>query len=217
MVHYHKTSELPEVIPVFPLPGAMLFPRWELPLNIFEPRYLNMFDDAMRGDRIIGMIQSLGGPRDRPNLARVGCAGRIIRYSETDDGRYLVTLSGICRFAVDRELDVTTPYRQARVTYDPYIADFTPRMGEDEVDRPALLRALKEFAAANELKIDWKGVNSAPNEALVNALSMMCPFGTREKQALLEAVDLKTRADVLVAITEIELARGGGDPEATLQ
>lgn len=219
-VAYAGPGECPGVIPLFPLTGALLLPRGQMPLNIFEPRYLQMVEDAIRGHRTIGIIQPDAeddGKRPIPALCRVGCLGRVTQFAESGDGRILMTLTGIARFAIEEELPVTTPYRQARVTYDPYIADFTPRMGEDEVDRPALLRALKEFAAANELKIDWKGVNSAPNEALVNALSMMCPFGTREKQALLEAVDLKTRADVLVAITEIELARGGGDPEATLQ
>jgi uncharacterized protein len=219
-VAYAGPGECPGVIPLFPLNGALLLPRGQMPLNIFEPRYLQMVEDAIRGHRTIGIIQpdaEEGNGVAAPTLCRVGCLGRITQFAETGDGRILMTLTGIARFAVEEELPVTTPYRQARVTYDSFIGDFTPRNGEDQVDREALLRALKEFAAANELKIDWKGVNSAPNEALVNALSMMCPFGAREKQALLEAVDLKTRADVLVAITEIELARGGGDPEATLQ
>jgi uncharacterized protein len=205
-VAYAGPGECPGVIPLFPMTGALLLPRGQMPLNIFEPRYLQMVEDAIRGHRTIGIIQPDAEKGEKKHVPTL-CG----------DGRILMTLTGIARFAIEEELPVTTPYRQAKVTYDPYIADFTPRMGEDEVDRQGLLRALKEFAAANELKIDWKGVNSAPNEALVNALSMMCPFGTREKQALLEAVDLKTRADVLVAITEIELARGGGDPEATLQ
>lgn len=214
MVHYHKTSELPEVIPVFPLPGAMLFPRWELPLNIFEPRYLNMFDDAMRGDRIIGMIQSLGGPRDRPNLARVGCAGRIIRYSETDDGRYLVTLSGICRFAVDRELDVTTPYRQVRAGWDAFAADLheAPETGLPE--RAELVRALRSYTTALSLQADWSAVEGAPMETLIHALAAGCPFLPPEKQALLEAVSLGDRARVLIALLEIG---GSGDDTGPVQ
>lgn len=219
-VAYAGPSECPGVIPLFPLSGALLLPRGQMPLNIFEPRYLQMVDDSIRSHRTIGIIQPDAEETQGPSaqkLCKVGCLGRITQFAETGDGRLLLTLTGIARFMVDEELPVTTPYRQARVHYEPFMTDFTPRFGEDEVDRQALLRALKDFAAANELKIDWKGVNSAPNEALVNALSMMCPFGPREKQALLEAADLKTRADVLVAITEIELARGGGDPEATLQ
>jgi Lon protease-like protein len=158
-----------------------------------------------------------GRQASSPPLLQVGCLGRITQFAETGDDRYVLTLTGISRFRIVEELPVTTPYRQARVSYDDFAIDFTARAGEDEVDRNGLLKALRSFARANELKIDWKGVNEAPNEALVNALSMMCPFGPREKQALLEAPDLKHRAEVLVAITEIELARGGGDPETTLQ
>lgn len=219
-VAYAGPADCPEMIPLFPLAGALLLPRGQMPLNIFEPRYLAMVDDALRGHRTIGIIQpdpEADSKTETPSLCSVGCLGRITQFAESGDGRILLTLTGISRFAITEELQVPTPYRQARISYDRFISDFTPRMGEDAVDRVALLRALKDFAAANDLKIDWKGVNGAPNEALVNALSMMCPFGPREKQALLEAEDLKTRADVLVAITEIELARGGGDPETTLQ
>lgn len=214
MVHYHKITELPDVIPVFPLPGAMLFPRWELPLNIFEPRYLNMFDDAMRGDRIIGMIQSLGGPRDRPNLARVGCAGRITRYSETDDGRYLVTLSGICRFAVSRELDVTSPYRQVRAGWDAFAADLHEAPETGLPDRAELVRALRSYTAALSLQADWSAVEDAPIETLVHALAAGCPFAPAEKQALLEAVSLGDRARVLIALLEIG---GSGDDTGPVQ
>ena len=150
-------------------------------------------------------------------LFRSGCAGRITQFAETGDGRYLITLSGIARFRVREELTVMTPYRQARVDYEPFAVDFTPRAGEEEVDRNALITALRNFAAANDLKIDWKSIEEAPNEALVNALSMMSPFGPKEKQALLEAPDLKARAQTLVAITEIELARIAGGSETTLQ
>ena len=214
MVHYHMTSELPEVIPVFPLPGAMLFPRWELPLNIFEPRYLNMFDDAMRGERIIGMIQSLGGPRERPNLARVGCAGRITRYSETDDGRYLVTLSGICRFAVGRELDVTTPYRQVRAGWDEYAADLYAAPETGLPARAELVRALRSYTTALSLQADWSAVEDAPIETLVHALAAGCPFAPAEKQALLESVTLGERARVLIALLEIG---GSGDDTGPVQ
>jgi len=214
MVHYHKTTELPDVIPVFPLPGAMLFPRWELPLNIFEPRYLNMFDDAMRSERIIGMIQSLGGPRDRPNLARVGCAGRITRYSETEDGRYLVTLSGICRFAVTRELDAILPYRQVRAGWDEFAGDLhaAPETGLPE--RSELVRSLRTYTTALGLQADWSAVEDAPIETLVHALAAGCPFAPAEKQALLEAVSLGDRARVLIALLEIG---GSGDDTGPVQ
>jgi Lon protease-like protein len=208
---YRGPGDCPPVIPLFPLSGALLLPRGQMPLNIFEPRYLAMIDDALRGSRILGIVQpeldNSGGAL--PGLFRVGCAGRITQFSETGDGRYLITLTGIARFRLEEELSVLTPYRQASVSYEPFALDFEPRAGEDAVDREALIRALRDFARANDLKIDWKGVDGAPNEALVNALAMMAPFGPREKQALLEAPDLKTRADVLVAITEIELARSG--------
>jgi len=217
---YNGAQDCPPVIPVFPLAGVLLLPRGQMPLNIFEPRYLAMIDDAIRTHRIIGMIQpepETGRQPETPPLLQVGCIGRITQLAETGDDRYILTLTGIARFRIVEELSATTPYRQARVSYDEFAVDFTARAGEDEVDRTGLLKALRAFAKANDLKIDWKGVNEAPNEALVNALSMMCPFGPREKQALLEARSLRDRAEVLVAITEIELARGGGDPETTLQ
>jgi Lon protease-like protein len=192
-----------------------------MPLNIFEPRYLAMIDDVLKSHRLIGMIQPDEGAEDStrltPSLYGVGCIGRITQIAETGDGRYLLTLTGVARFELVEEVRALTPYRQAKVSYSRFARDFEARAGEDDVDRTGLLRALKEFALANEFKIDWKGVNEAPNEALVNALSMMAPFGPKEKQALLEAIDLKTRAEMLVAITEMELARNGSDTDTTLQ
>jgi Lon protease-like protein len=219
---YAGPQDLPDAIPVFPLPGALLLPRGQMPLNIFEPRYVAMVDEALRTNRVIGMIQpdaEGGGTPAVPKLYPVGCAGRITQLAETGDGRYLMTLTGIARFRIEEELATTLPYRVCRVSFEPFGADFRARAGEDEVDRPAVLEALKAFAEATDMKLDWKGVEQAPNEALVNALSMMSPYGPREKQALLEAPDLKTRAEMLVAITEIELARarGGDDQEPTLQ
>ena len=208
---YAGPEDLAQVIAVFPLPGALLLPRGQMPLNIFEPRYLAMVDNSMRSEhRLIGMIQpdtGHPGPEERPNLFKVGCVGRITQLAESGDGRYLIHLTGIARFRVDEELRVTTPYRQCRVTYAPFRDDFTPRKGEDAVDRTSLLRALSEFLKANDLKADWDGIEKAPNEALVNALAMMSPYGSAEKQAMLEAPDLKTRAEILVAATEIELAK----------
>jgi len=208
---YGGPSDLAELIPVFPLPGALLLPRGQMPLNIFEPRYLTMIDDALRsGHRLIGMIQpdlSHPGPEDKPNLFKVGCVGRISQFAESGDGRYLIQLTGIARFRVEEELVADTPYRQCRVTYAPFADDFVARKGEDAVDRKSLLRALQDFLKANDLKADWKGIENAPNEALVNALAMMSPYGAAEKQALLEAPDLKSRAEILIAVTEIELAK----------
>jgi uncharacterized protein len=219
--HYRGPIDLPEVIPVFPLSGALLLPRGTMPLNIFEPRYLAMVDDALRdGHRLIGMIQpdeTHGGKPDQPVLYKIGCVGRITQLNESGDGRYLLELTGVARFRLEEELKVKTPYRQCRVTFAPYLDDFTARKGEDKVDREALLHALRDFLKANDLQADWDGIDKAPNEALVNALAMMSPYGVAEKQALLEAPDLKTRAEVLVALTEIELAKKDSEGEAQLQ
>ncbi len=218
---YRGPGDLPEIIPVFPLPGALLLPRGQMPLNIFEPRYMKMVDDALAsGHRLIGMIQpdpAHPGTEERPYLFKVGCLGRITQLAETGDGRYLMQLTGIARFRVREEVSVPTPYRQCRVTTVPYADDFVARKGEDQVDRKSLLHALSDFLKANNLKADWEGIENAPNEALVNALAMMSPYGAAEKQALLEAPDLKTRAEILVAVTEIELAKKSTTGETPLQ
>ena len=193
---YKGPQDCPAVIPVFPLPGALLLPRGQMPLNIFEPRYLAMIDDAMRTDRIIGMIQpdpAVAGSMN-PKLYRVGCAGRVTQY----------------------ELATPSTYRRCQVSYDAFAVDFEARAGEERVDREGVLKALRDFVDSNDLKVDWAGIDEAPNEALVNALCMMSPFGVREKQAMLEALDLKTRAEILIAVTEMELIRGSG-PEPTMQ
>jgi Lon protease-like protein len=218
---YRGPIELPGTIPVFPLPGALLLPRGQMPLNIFEPRYLAMIDDALRDShRLIGMIQpdiAHPGPEQKPNLYRVGCVGRITQLAESGDGRYLIQLTGVARFRLVEELTVATAYRQCRVDYAAFADDFVARRGEEEVDREALLQALRTFLEANDLKADWDGIENAPNEALVNALSMMSPYGPAEKQALLEAPDLRTRAEMLVAVTEIELAKRKAPGETPLQ
>ncbi|MBR0783582.1 LON peptidase substrate-binding domain-containing protein [Bradyrhizobium iriomotense] len=218
-IEYRGPADLPEIIPVFPLPGALLLPRGQMPLNIFEPRYLAMVDDSFRdGHRLIGMIQPdvAHSPKnsDKPALFRVGCVGRITQLAESGDGRYILELTGVSRFKVVEELEVLTAYRQCKVDFFTFVDDFTARMGEDQVDREALLSVLADFLKANNLKVDWEGVESAPNEALVNALAMMSPYGPAEKQAMLEAPDLKTRAEILIAVTEMDLAkkRTSGDP-----
>jgi Lon protease-like protein len=218
---YRGPGDLAAVIPVFPLAGALLLPRGQMPLNIFEPRYLAMVDDALAGrHRLIGMIQPDGahsGSPERPQLYRIGCVGRITQIAETGDGRYVLELTGISRFRIEEELSVLTPYRQCRVTYASFVDDFVARKGEDAVDREALLEALAAFLKANKLKADWDGIENAPNEALVNALAMMSPYGAPEKQALLEAPDLKTRAEILVAVTQIEIAKGSSQSDTPLQ
>ncbi len=218
---YRGPKDLPEVIPVFPLPGALLLPRGQLPLNIFEPRYLAMIDDSLRdGHRLIGMIQpdeAHPANEHKPHLYKIGCVGRITQIAETGDGRYVLQLTGVTRFSVEEELVGETAYRRCRVTYQPFTDDFVGRKGEEAVDRDGLLKALSAFLKANHLKADWEGIEKAPNEALVNALAMMSPYGPAEKQALLEAPDLKTRAEVLVALTEIELAKTESSDETPLQ
>lgn len=216
--HDNAPGDMPAVLPLFPLSGALLLPRAQLPLNIFEPRYLQMVDDALRTNRMFGMIQpdvvEAGSERVGPQLFKVGCAGRISQFAESGDGRYIVSLTGVSRFAMVEEVVAMTPYRQGRVDFQAFAGDFIARDGEEHVDRDGVLKALRDFAEENSLQIDWESIDQAPNEALVNALAMMSPFGPREKQALLEATDLKGRAEVLVAITEIELARGKNAPSA---
>lgn len=213
---YVKREDLPEVIPVFPLTGALLLPGGQLPLNVFEPRYLAMFDAALAGNRLIGMIQPVlgeGGEGLRPALSSVGCIGRITSFAETGDGRYIVSLSGICRFRVMEEVGEGHPYRT--VGFMPFMSDLSGEEDDASVNRNDLLRVFRAYLDANKLEADWESVERAGTRTLVNSLSMMSPFGPAEKQALLEAPDLKTRADTLIAITEIFLASGGS--ETTLQ
>ena len=215
---YRGPDELPQVIPVFALSGALLLPLGQLPLNIFEPRYLAMIDDAMKGDRIIGMVQLLSdapGQGPKPALYDMGCAGRITSLEESGDGRYVITLTGVARYRIVEELSTVTPYRQARVDFTPFSHDFDESVARDDVNRDGVIRALRRFAEVHRLSVDWEGIDAAPSDLLVNALSMMSPFGPKEKQALLEAPDLKTRADVLIAIAEMDLGRDGAS--ATLQ
>ena len=217
---YGGPEELPRIIPLFPLEGALLLPRCQLPLNIFEPRYLAMVDDALGGARLIGMIQpdeAAPASARGPAVHKVGCVGRLTQFGETGDGRYLITLSGICRFRVVEEMPVTTPYRQFRIDTGTFADDFDVSAGEAEVDRDAVLAALAAFLDANKLEADWDGIRQAGTETLVNALSVMSPYGALEKQALLEADNLKARADMLVAITQMMLARMPGDGEGSLQ
>lgn len=219
-VTYRGPQDLPETIPVFPLAGALLLPRGEMPLNVFEPRYLAMIDDAMRGQRLIGMIQpdaGKAGDSAKPSLYSVGCAGRITQLAETGDGRYLVSLTGIARFRLVQELAAVTPYRQCRVNFESFAGDFLAGVGEAEVDRKTLVDTLAAYLKANELEADWDDIRKAPTEILVNALCMMSPYGPAEKQAMLEAPDLKGRADVLVAVTQFALAKAGGEGETPLQ
>ncbi|MEI9419100.1 LON peptidase substrate-binding domain-containing protein [Mesorhizobium sp. Cs1321R2N1] len=217
--HYRLAKDLPSTIALFPLEGALLLPGGRMPLNIFEPRYLQMVDEAVAGSRVIGIIQPglNGALREdgEPELCNVGCIGRIIAFSETGDGRYLISLQGVCRFRITHELTVKTPFRQCKPA--PFLADLDEEQAADEIDRPALLRAFRAYLQANDLEADWESVSRAENAMLVNALSMMAPYGPAEKQALLEAADLKTRAETLIAITEMTLARENEDFGSSLQ
>jgi len=214
---YVKASDLPQVIPAFPLPGSILLPRGQLPLNIFEPRYLNMIDDAMAGDRVIGLIQPAGGPASLPSLTAVGCAGRITSFAETSDGRYLITLTGICRFRVASELPSQTPYRQVRATYASFESDLSVPSGEG-FDREFFLDALRAYLERRQLEIDWETAGAAPQEALINSLAMALPFEAAEKQALLESPTLQDRCETLTALMQIDAAEtGDGDTPASMQ
>jgi Lon protease-like protein len=216
---YNRPADLPQKLPVFPLPGALLLPRADLPLNIFEPRYLEMVSDALSGERMIGIIQ----PKDdsdtaeRPELMKVGCAGRITSYAETPDGRMLVTLTGVSRFSIKSELIVDTAYRQVVANFKPFAIDLVMDLGAAEVNRPALLTAFKDYLTANNMSADWSEINAASTEVLVNTLSLLAPYPASEKQALLEAPDLKTRADVLVALTEMALSKSFSGKRHKLQ
>jgi uncharacterized protein len=216
---YNKPSDLPETLPVFPLTGALLLPRADLPLNIFEQRYLEMFSDAMSGDRVIGMIQPQEDTEtgESAKLMKIGCAGRITSYTETPDGRMLITLTGVSRFSVSKELNTATPYRQVKANFKPYAVDLVMDKGASEVNRPALMTAFKDYLNANNMSADWTEINAASTEVLVNTLSLLAPYPANEKQALLEAPDLKTRAEVLVALTEMALSKTFSGKKHSLQ
>ncbi len=221
LARYRTIADLPKRIPVFPLAGCILLPRATLPLSIFEPRYLTMIDDILKGDRVIGIIQPTGeggvtgSPLSRTAaLARVGCAGRLTNFQELEDGRLLIVLTGIARFCPALEIDSETPYRVCDVDYMPYDQDLVLGAGEEGVDRPRLLASLKKFLAARKATPDWNSIEKTSSEQLINWLSLASPFGPKEKQALIEAKDLKSRAEMLVALAEMDLA-GGGDSSAS--
>jgi uncharacterized protein len=208
-----RAIDLPDTIAVFPLPGALLLPRARLPLHIFEPRYLQMLDDTMKTKhRLIGMIQ----PREVPGQAEkrlhaIGCAGRLTGFSETEDGRYMITLSGISRFRVLSEVQGFTPYRRCQVDWAPFARD----MGAVETDpgfkRDEFMAALKRYFEAMQLSTDWGSLKGAEEELLINSLSMLCPFAPEDKQALLEAPSLPTRRETLVTLIEFALRGGNGE------
>ena len=208
-----RFKELPGMIPVFPLPGALLLPRARLPLHIFEPRYLAMLDDCLKTDtRLIGMVQPHVVPgRDQDGLHRIGCAGRISQFSETEDGRYMITLTGLSRFRVLKEVDGFTPYRRCEVSWDGFERDQQGTESDDSFDRSRFMNLLNRYFTAQELSADWETLQEADDELLLNSLSMLLEFTPEDRQALLEAPSLSTRRETLVTL--IEYAMRGGEED----
>jgi len=207
-----KPTKLPDVIPIFPLPGALLLPRAQLPLHLFEPRYLAMMDAAMKTDsRLIGMIQPYEMADGSNRLHSIGCAGRVTAMSETDDGRYMITLTGVSRFRFREEVEGFTPYRRCRVDWTGFEQDRGPDENDPSLDRASLMGLLERFFEDRGLSTDWDGIQEAEPELLINSLSMLCPFEPEEKQALLEAPSLPTRRETLVTLIEYALHEGGDD------
>lgn len=213
----NKIGDLPDLLPAFPLPGALLLPRSRLPLQIFEPRYLSMIDDALKTQgRLIAMIQpNPGRTADEKGLHRIGCAGRITQFSEMEDGRYMLTLSGVSRFRLIGEVDGFMPYRRVEISWDGFEQDRKPSEPDVEFDRVAFLKLLTKYFASRELNADWDTLKDANDELLVNSLSMMLEFEPEDKQALLEAPSLSTRRETLVTLIEYFLR--GGDAEEMMQ
>ena len=205
---YKNIKELPPKLSIFPLPGALLLPRTQLPLNIFEPRYLEMVDDALTSNRLIAMIQTQSDNKD--SLFKVGCVGKITSYSELTNNRIVITLTGVCRFSVGQELEVVTPYRQFQVNYEQFTNDLLKGFGEKNVNREGLLVCLKKYLDQNNLEVDWNSIKNSPTELLVNSLCLLSPYRPEEKQALLEAQDLSERNEILIAMTEMSLSSESG-------
>ena len=213
-------AELPKSVPVLPLSGALLLPFAHRPLNIFEPRYIEMVDAALRGDRLIGLIQpedtSEESPKGRTALQEIGCLGRLTHFEESGDGRYFIILEGVTRFRLMHELTVLTPYRQCVISADEFAADFTRNHGEEAVDRARFVRMMRDYAEFANFELNWEEIESTGTADLVNFCCMVSPYGAAEKQVLLEAPTLEARAETLIAMTEYEMARGGSDGAAPL-
>lgn len=223
MAPYPTIDSLPTELPVFPLTGAILLPRVNLPLNLFEPRYLSMFDHALATHRLITMVQpgkesdATESSEDDPTVRHTGSVGRITGFQETDDGRYVLALTGICRCHLTREIETDAPFRTFELDYAQFETDLHEGAGAEDVDRDHLLSVLKTYLTANDLNADWDAIGTSNNEFLINTLAMISPYAPEEKQALLEASDLKARSDILIALAEMELAAGGNEPGSTLQ
>jgi Lon protease-like protein len=219
---YRNPDDLARRVPIFPLRRTIVLPRVSLPLTIFEPRYLAMLDDAISGDRLLGLVQPKGGGEESPpgksvELRSVGGVGRLTAYEELDDGRVLITLSGIARCLLTEEVACDKPYRLWNVDFARFQGDFVAGAGEENVNRQGLLDTLRTYLEARNLSADWSAIANASTERLVNSLAVIAPYGPEEKQALLEAPDLSTRADMLVALAELDLAAGSQGSGPRLQ
>ena len=207
-----SSNDLPDVIPVFPLPGALLLPRSRLPLHLFEPRYLAMLDDVLKtSTRLIGMVQPYEAPGGSGKLHTIGCAGRLTAFSETEDGRYMITLSGASRFRIVEEIEGFTPYRRCKVNWQGFERDLGAVEKDPSFDRKAFMGALNRFLEDRGLSTDWDSLREAEDELLINSLSMLCPFEPEDKQALLEAPSLATRRETLTTLIEFALRGGSGE------
>ncbi len=208
-----KEADLPGTIPIFPLPGALMLPRARLPLHVFEPKFLQMIDDTLKtSHRLIGMVQPYEAPRTgEQKLHAIGCAGRVTQFSETEDGRYMVTLAGMSRFRVQKEVEGFAPYRRCDVSWEGFGADLGPAEVDKGFDREKFLDVLSRYFAAMDLSTDWESLSEADDELLINSLSMLCPFEPEEKQALLEAPSLTTRRETIAALLEFSLASGNDE------
>lgn len=206
-------ADLPDTVPVFPLPGALLLPRGRLPLNVFEPRYLAMLDDVLRSEhRLIGMIQPYEfNDGETPRLRTIGCAGRVIAFSEAEDGRYLITLAGVCRFRVRGEVEGFHPYRRVKADWSDFRRDLGGTEEDPGFNRDRFLNVLGKFFSVAQLSSDWDTLREADAEMLINSLSMLCPFEVEEKQALLESPTLAARRETLAALMQFAIASGGED------
>jgi Lon protease-like protein len=201
---------LPMQLPVFPLEGVLLLPRGQLPLNIFEPRYLAMVNDALCCDRMIGMVQPNGSQstKNGTDIFKTGCAGRITQFQETDDGRYLITLTGVCRFTVAEEISLLQGYRRVRPDWSEFRKDLEKPPSLD-LDRTHLTNLLKHYFTINELSMDWELIDAIADESLLTALAMICPLSPPEKQALLESPCCRSRASLFISLLEIAVHQGG--------
>jgi Lon protease-like protein len=204
--------DLPASIPMFPLTGALLLPYSRRPLNIFEPRYLEMVDHALKGDRLIGLIQprdtSEESPKGRTPLERIGTVGRIVQFEEIEEARYFVMLEGLCRFELVKEMPSMTPFRRAMIDANAFALDFEREYGEEQVDRSRFLKMMRDYAEFGNFNLDWEEIEKTGTADLVNFCCMVSPYGAAEKQALLEANSLEQRAETLIAMAEFEMAKG---------